>query len=99
MLATAKLFQNGQSQTVRLPKEFRFENAKEVFVKKLNGAVILIPKSNQTAWNTLFDSLENFSDDFMTSRQSTKKDLDALLNIGSIDIDEVRVSDWDIAQF
>ncbi len=30
MIATAKLFQNGQSQAVRLPKEFRFENLKEV---------------------------------------------------------------------
>jgi len=34
MMATAKLFQNGQSQAVRLPKEFRFENLKEVFIKK-----------------------------------------------------------------
>jgi antitoxin VapB len=78
MLATAKLFQNGQSQAVRLPKEFRFENAKEVFVKKLNGAVILIPKSNQTAWNTLFDSLENFSDDFMTSRTEPAQEREEL---------------------
>ena len=60
MLATAKLFQNGQSQAVRLPKEFRFENAKEVFVKKLNGVVILIPKSNQTVWILFLTLLKIF---------------------------------------
>ncbi len=78
MLATAKLFQNGQSQAVRLPKEFRFENAKEVFIKKLNGAVILIPKSNQTVWDTLFDSLENFSDDFMIARTEPTQEREKL---------------------
>ena len=78
MLATAKLFQNGQSQAVRLPKEFRFENLKEVFIKKVNGMVVLIPKSDTSVWNTMFDNLDNFSDDFMTSREQptqTREDL------------------------
>ena len=65
MIATAKLFQNGQSQAVRLPKEFRFENIKEVFIKKINGMVVLIPKSDKTVWDSMFDNLDNFSDDFM----------------------------------
>jgi len=68
MIATAKLFQNGQSQAVRLPKEFRFENQKEVFIKKINGIVLLIPKSDKTVWDTMFDNLDNFSDDFMQTR-------------------------------
>jgi len=68
MLSTAKLFQNGQSQAVRLPKEFRFENQKEVFVKKVNGMVVLIPKDNGTVWDKMFDNLETFSDDFMETR-------------------------------
>jgi len=68
MLATAKLFQNGQSQAVRLPKEFRFDNLKEVFIKKINGMVLLIPKSDKTVWDTMFDSLDKFSDDFMVDR-------------------------------
>ncbi len=68
MIATAKLFQNGQSQAVRLPKEFRFENLKEVFIKKINGMVVLIPKSDKTVWDTMFDNLDNFSDDFMQTR-------------------------------
>ncbi len=78
MLATAKLFQNGQSQAVRLPKEFRFKDLKEVFIKKINGMVVLIPKSDTTVWDTMFDNLDNISDDFMTSREQptqTREDL------------------------
>jgi len=68
MLATAKIFQNGQSQAVRLPKEFRFKDSKEVFIKKTNGVVMLIPKSDKTVWDTMFESLHDFSDDFMINR-------------------------------
>ena len=68
MITTAKLFKNGQSQAVRLPKEFRFENAKEVFIKKINGAVILIPKEQTNEWDDFFDNLDNFSVDFMAER-------------------------------
>ena len=69
MIATAKLFQNGQSQAVRLPKEFRFDNIKEVFIKKINGMVVLIPKSDKTVWNKMLDNLDDFSDDFMQKRE------------------------------
>lgn len=41
-MKTAKLFQNGQSQAVRLPKEFRFDDS-EVFIKKTGNIVQLIP--------------------------------------------------------
>lgn len=62
----AKLFQNGQSQAVRLPKEFRFEGS-EVYVKKTHNAVILIPKDNP--WESLFRSLDRFTDDFLSERR------------------------------
>jgi len=78
MLATAKLFQNGQSQAVRLPKEFRFENLKEVFIKKINGMVVLIPKSDKTVWDTMFDNLDEFSDDFMAMRTEPKQEREDL---------------------
>ena len=68
MLATAKIFQDGQSQTVRLPEEFQFEKQKEVFIKKINGLVVLIPKSDKTVWDAVFESLDDFSDDFMPGR-------------------------------
>lgn len=40
---TAKIFNNGNSQAVRLPKECRFDDA-EVIVKKVGDAVTLLPK-------------------------------------------------------
>ena len=42
-MQTARLFTNGNSQAVRLPKEFRFEGD-EVVIKKVGNAVILLPK-------------------------------------------------------
>jgi antitoxin VapB len=64
-METAKLFMNGRSQAVRLPKAFRFEGDK-VFVKRMGKAVMLLPY--QEPWQTLFDSLEMFSEDFMEQR-------------------------------
>ena len=65
-MRTARLFQNGRSQAVRLPKEFRFSGS-QVFIKKIGDAVMLIPYRN--SWQSLFDSLTRFSDDFMESRE------------------------------
>ncbi len=59
---TAKLFMNGRSQAVRLPKDFRFDGD-QVYIKKVGNAVILIPY--QAPWNMLVDSLQLFSADFM----------------------------------
>lgn len=65
-METAKLFQNGKSQAVRLPKKYRFSGDK-VIIKRVGNAVILLPYRD--SWETLFDSLEQFSDDFMSDRQ------------------------------
>ncbi len=65
-MKTAKLFRNGQSQAVRLPKEFRFEDD-YVFIKKSGNGVILIPANN--SWDSLLGSLDLFSADFMAKRQ------------------------------
>lgn len=62
----AKIFKNGQSEAIRLPKEFRF-NAKEVFIHKIGNAVIILPKDNP--WKNFIESLGEFSDDFMSERQ------------------------------
>jgi antitoxin VapB len=66
-MKTAKLFQNGQSQAVRLPKEFRFEGH-EVYIKKIGEATMLIP-IHANPWESLFNSLSKFSDDFMSTRE------------------------------
>lgn len=61
-MMTAKIFENGRSQAVRLPKEYRF-NDDEVAINKIGDIVILMPKENK--WSGLLDSLKLFSDDFM----------------------------------
>ena len=68
MIAIAKIFKNGQSQAVRLPKEFRFENQEELFVKKVEDGIILLPKNDKSVWDNMFDKLDEFSDDFMEIR-------------------------------
>ena len=64
MISIAKIFQNGQSQAVRLPKEFRFDDQKEVFVKKVGNVVMFIPKDNKALRGNFFNNLDNFSNDF-----------------------------------
>jgi len=41
-MKTAKIFRHGNSQAVRLPKEFRFEGS-EVLVKRLGQGILLLP--------------------------------------------------------
>lgn len=65
IMDTAKLFQNGKSQAVRLPREYRFRGSK-VYIKKIGNAVVLIPE--QDSWQNVIDSLSNFSQDFMEER-------------------------------
>ncbi len=64
-MKTAKLFTNGRSQAVRLPKECRF-SGDDVYIKKFENMVILLPKDDP--WASLIDSLDQFSDDFMEDR-------------------------------
>ena len=42
-MKTAKIFKHGNSQAVRLPKEFRFDED-EVLIKRSAGGVLLLPK-------------------------------------------------------
>jgi len=66
---TAKIFQNGRSQAVRLPKEFRFPG-KEVYIYKVGEKVILSTKPD--SWKDFFLSDKKPTSDFMEGR----KDLD-----------------------
>ena len=61
----AKIFENGRSQAVRLPKQYRFKDS-EVFIKKIGDIVILIPK--ESTWKSLELGLKYFSEDFLNTR-------------------------------
>jgi len=62
-METAKLFANGKSQAVRLPKEYRF-SGDEVYIKKVGSTVMLFPK--ERAWETFIEGLNSFTDDFFS---------------------------------
>lgn len=61
----AKIFKNGQSQAIRLPKEFRFEG-EEVYIQRDGNSVILMPIKK--SWARFRESLDQFSNDFMDER-------------------------------
>ena len=70
MPQTAKIFKSGNSQAVRLPKEFRFD-VDEVEITREGDAVVLRPRdSSATRWENLFAAMENgLSDDFMANER------------------------------
>ena len=61
----AKVFMNGRSQAVRLPKEFRFDTP-EVLIRREGEKVILFPKP--VGWDAFFDETPLPSEDFMEDR-------------------------------
>ncbi|OGT07685.1 MAG: hypothetical protein A2X78_05160 [Gammaproteobacteria bacterium GWE2_37_16] len=63
-MRVAKLFQNGQSMAVRLPKDFRFLGT-EVSISRVGDAVILQPIHKN--WLGLYDSMYVLKD-FMETR-------------------------------
>ncbi|HMV45759.1 MAG TPA: type II toxin-antitoxin system VapB family antitoxin [Leptospiraceae bacterium] len=65
----AKLFKNGDSQAIRLPKEFRFKG-KEVYIRRDGNNIILTPIDD--AVDRLWNSLSSFSEDFKIERNQPK---------------------------
>ena len=66
-MMTAKVFENGRSQAVRLPKECRFDT-EEVAVNKIGDIVLLMPKTNK--WSSFMQAIDMFSDDFMDEERN-----------------------------
>jgi len=62
-MQTARLFLNGRSQAVRLPKEYQF-NGENVYIQRVGDAVILFPVDKE--WEVFMHGLNNFSNDFMS---------------------------------
>ncbi len=67
-MKTARIFKSGNSQAVRLPKGFNFEGG-EVYIKRLGNSVILTAKDDP--WQSLLDSLDKFSNDYMAERSQS----------------------------
>ena len=62
-MEVAKIFSDGETQLVALPKNFRF-NDNEVFINRVGDAIILLPKARSMA-GTLA-ALDMFTEDFMS---------------------------------
>jgi antitoxin VapB len=70
-MQTARLFINGRSQAVRLPKECQFKG-EDVYIQKIGDAVIIFPRDKE--WETFLHGLNNFSDDYFSEERDQGKD-------------------------
>jgi antitoxin VapB len=61
-MKTAKIFRSGNSQAVRIPKEFQMQGD-EVEIERKGEVLLLKPKKG--SWDAFSESLEKFTDDFM----------------------------------
>ena len=64
----AKIFKNGRSQAIRIPKDFAYEGVTELTVYKIGEKLILEPV--RKSWLTLYDEIEPLGadDDFLANR-------------------------------
>ena len=60
-MKTVKVFKSGNSQAVRIPREYQV-SGKELIINKIGNTIILFPLDDP--WKLFKDSLEEFSDDF-----------------------------------
>ena len=59
---TAKLFKNGSSQAVRLPREYNLEGT-EVYVNRIGRSIVLLPKNDP--WEIMVRSTNDFTADYL----------------------------------
>jgi antitoxin VapB len=68
MLST-RVFQNGNSQAIRIPQELR-TTKKEYYINKIGEAYVIYPKDD--AWMAAKSLVGTFPDDFMEDRNQPK---------------------------
>lgn len=68
-MLTTKVFNNGNSQAIRIPKEYRFEQD-EVIINKVGSAVIIFQRNDRFA--VLMESLNEFTSDFLEDGRPTQ---------------------------
>jgi antitoxin VapB len=61
-MLSSKVFTSGNSQAIRLPKEYQVDE-KELYIQKIGRTLVLFPKTNP--WEAFERSLSEFSEDFM----------------------------------
>ena len=64
---TAKIFENGRSQAVRLPEAYRF-SGNDLFIKNIDDVIMFIPKDK--VWKIFRESLSKLYDDITFTRDN-----------------------------
>ena len=60
-MLTTRTFKSGNSQAVRIPKEYQIDSD-ELFINKIGNAIVIFPKNDP--WKIFKESLADFSDDY-----------------------------------
>jgi antitoxin VapB len=69
-MMTAEIINEKDFQIFKIPNDFKINDSK-VYLKKIGNSLYLIPFHNP--WQSFFDSLDKFSDDFMNERQQAEQ--------------------------
>ena len=73
MTHLAKVFLNGRSQAIRIPKSFRV-NSDEVYIEKVGNTLVITPKK-ENHWDSFSDALDKIdTSDFMAERTEPPMD-------------------------
>ena len=65
-MITTEIINNQDFQLFKIPKSLKIDDTK-VYLKKVGNGIFIIPFHNP--WQSFFDSLTEFSDDFMDTRE------------------------------
>lgn len=79
---TAKIFTSGNSQAVRLPKAYRFDE-EEVYIKRTDQGILLIPKSDKQIWDEWIENLGKYDEPLERNQpmaQQVREGLDELFD-------------------
>lgn len=69
-MQSTKVFISGNSQAIRIPKEYQIDE-NELYIQKIGGTIILLSKKNP--WEAFEKSLDEFSDDFFSTGRKQPK--------------------------
>jgi len=69
-MQSTKVFISGNSQAIRLPKEYQVDE-KELYIQKIGSTIIFLSKKNP--WEAFEKSLDKFSNDLFSSGRKQPK--------------------------
>src|SRR2546427_9415976 len=89
LMITAKVFMNGRSQAIRLPKQFRVRT-REVFLKKTPVGFTVVERD---PWEIFEEGCRELSDDFMSVRMHTRSsnNLTPICVAAFFDVDRTKI--------